>query len=194
MTSTPVSLLQRLKTAKPDAAEWRRLQDIYLPLIRSWLARVPGLGDEANDLAQEVFLVMIRELPKFERQREGSFRAWLRRVAVNRIRTYSKQRLRRPRAVSTDGPEDFLLQLESHDSELSKQWDYEHDRVVFQKLTEALAGEFTPATWAAFQAFALEGAAAAAVAEKLGMSENAVLLAKSRVLRSLRAEAAGLLD
>jgi len=28
-TDTPVSLSDRLKVAKPDAAEWRRLQAIY---------------------------------------------------------------------------------------------------------------------------------------------------------------------
>jgi RNA polymerase sigma-70 factor, ECF subfamily len=56
-----------------------------LPLIARWLARVPGLGDEADDLAQEVFVVVIREIPRFQRQREGSFRAWLRQVTVNKV-------------------------------------------------------------------------------------------------------------
>ena len=71
---TSVSLLDRLRVARPDASDWDRLQGIYLPLIRRWLARVPGLGDEADDLAQDVFLVVVRELPRFERRREGSFR------------------------------------------------------------------------------------------------------------------------
>src|SRR5207302_1629515 len=81
-TPTSVSLLDRLKVARPDASDWQRLQGIYLPLIQRWLGRVPGLGDEAGDLAQEVFLVVVRELPRFERRREGSFRAWLRKVTV----------------------------------------------------------------------------------------------------------------
>ena len=62
-----VSLLDRLKAARPDGSDWDRLQGIYLPLIQRWLARVPGLGDEAGDLAQEVFIVVVRELPRFER-------------------------------------------------------------------------------------------------------------------------------
>ncbi len=41
---TSVSLLDRLKVARPDASDWHRLQGIYLPLIRRWLARVPGAG------------------------------------------------------------------------------------------------------------------------------------------------------
>ncbi len=84
MDLTSVSLLDRLKAARPDATDWQRLQGIYLPLIQRWLRRVPGLGDEADDLAQEVFLVVVRELPRFERRREGSFRAWLRNITVNK--------------------------------------------------------------------------------------------------------------
>jgi RNA polymerase sigma-70 factor (ECF subfamily) len=194
VATTPVSLLNRLKSAKPDAAEWRRLQDVYLPLIRSWLYRVPALGDEANDLSQEVFFIVIRELPQFERQREGSFRAWLRRVTVNRIRTFMKQRQRRPAQGVEDGSDAFLSQLEDPAAELSQQWDREHDQHVFQKLVEAIAADFTDTTWTAFRFFAIEGRSASAVALELGISENAVLLAKSRILKSLRAEAAGLVD
>ncbi len=40
----------------------------------------------------------------------------------------------------------------------------------------------------------LEGQAPAAVAAQLGISVNAVLLAKSRVLNALRREARGLID
>jgi RNA polymerase sigma-70 factor, ECF subfamily len=66
MNSTSVSVLDRLKLARPDASDWNRLQGIYLPLISRWLGHLPGLGDEAADLAQEVFIVVIRELPRFE--------------------------------------------------------------------------------------------------------------------------------
>ncbi len=91
MHTTSLSLLDRLRQAKPDAAEWRRLHDVYLPVIRSWLARVPGLHDEAQDLSQDVLVVLFRELPSFERQRNGSFRAWLRQITVNRIRSFWKR-------------------------------------------------------------------------------------------------------
>ena len=86
MNPTSLSLLDRLKVARPEASDWNRLQGIYLPLIERWLGRVPGLGDESADLAQEVLVVVFREVPRFDRQREGSFRAWLRQVTVNKIR------------------------------------------------------------------------------------------------------------
>jgi Sigma-70 region 2 len=81
------------RSAPERFSEFQTDQGIYLPLITRWLGRFPGLGDEADDLAQEVFVVVIREIPRFQRQREGSFRAWLRQVTVNKVRTH-RRRLR----------------------------------------------------------------------------------------------------
>src|SRR5262245_30412817 len=98
MGPTSLSLLDRLRQAAPDAPDWRRLQEVYLPLIRSWLCRVPGVRDEADDLAQEVFVVLVRELPVFKRRRDGAFRAWLRQITFNRVRAFQKAWHRRGRA------------------------------------------------------------------------------------------------
>ena len=118
MTRTSVSLLDRLKLAGPDASDWNRLQGIYQPLIRRWLGRVPGLDAEADDLAQEVFIVVIRELPSFERRREGSFRAWLRQVTVNKVRTARRRRHRRA-VAGLDPADGFLDSLADPNGELA---------------------------------------------------------------------------
>jgi RNA polymerase sigma-70 factor (ECF subfamily) len=55
-------------------------------------------------------------------------------------------------------------------------------------------GDFAPVTWQAFRRHALEGEPAVQVAEALGLSLNSVLLAKSRVLKRLRQEMAGLVE
>jgi RNA polymerase sigma-70 factor, ECF subfamily len=194
VNSTPISLLDRLKVAKPDAAEWQRLQDVYQPLIRIWLSRVPSLGDEAQDLTQEVFIVVIRELPRFERLRDGSFRTWLRRVTVNRLRAFARERERRPNAGVVDGTEGFLSQLEDPASDLARQWDQQHDEHVFHRLLASIESDVSPTTWEAFRRSAIDGQPTAAVAAALGISENAVMLAKFRVLQRLRSEAAGLIE
>jgi RNA polymerase sigma-70 factor (ECF subfamily) len=192
MDPTSVSLIDRLRAARPEAIDWERLQGIYLPLIRPWLRRVPGLGAEADDLAQEVFLVVIRELPWFERRREGSFRAWLRTITANKARNHCKHRDRRP-TVGMDRAEGFLEQMADPQSDLAREWDREHDEHVVQKLLAAVNSDFNPTTWEAIRRLALDGLPAARVAEELGMPENAVLLAKSRVIRRLRREAGDLL-
>jgi RNA polymerase sigma-70 factor (ECF subfamily) len=171
---TSVSLLDRLKGAGPDASDWGRLQAIYLPLIRRWLGLVPGLGDAAADLAQEVFVVVVRELPRFQRQRAGSFRAWLRQVTVNRMRDHRKQRRRRP-ATGLDPADGFLDRLADPNSDLARAWDREHDQYVCQRLLAIVQPDFTPPTWEAFRRFALDGLPAARVAAELHLTENAVL-------------------
>ena len=119
MTPISVSLLDRLKDAPPDASDWGRLHDIYLPLIARWLRRIPGLVDETDDLAQEVFVVMVRELPRFQRQREGSFRAWLMQVTVNKVRAFRKQVARKP-VAGLDLTDGFLDQLADPNGALAR--------------------------------------------------------------------------
>jgi RNA polymerase sigma-70 factor (ECF subfamily) len=181
-------LLDRLRRAAPDAPDWQRLHDLYVPLIRSWLRQVPGARDEADDLAQEVLIVLVRELPSFRRRRDGAFRAWLRQITVNRVRAFQRARHRHCHAAGR-GIESLLAQLQDPSSDLARQWDEEHDRHVLQQLLTLVQPDFRPRTWAAFSRFALDRQPAAQVAEDLGMSENAVMQAKFRVLKRLRAEA-----
>jgi RNA polymerase sigma-70 factor, ECF subfamily len=193
MCLTSLSLLDRLRQAGSDAPEWRRLQEIYWPLIQSWLLRVPGLRADADDLTQEVLVVLVRQLPAFERRRDGSFRAWLRQITVNRVRAFQKARRRHGRAGGAE-IESLLAQLHDSTSDLARQWDEDHDRHVLNQLLAQVQRDFRPRTWAAFTRLALDGRPAAQVAEELGMSETAVLQAKARILKRLRAEAGELID
>jgi RNA polymerase sigma-70 factor (ECF subfamily) len=192
MAETSLSLLDRLQQ-QPDAEAWRRLVDLYTPLIRGWLRRQQVAPHDADDLSQDVLAVVVRELPDFRHSgRPGAFRAWLRTVTVHRARNFWRQRRAHPPAA---GGSDFLKvldQLEDPDSALSRQWDQEHDRHVARRLMELLEPQFAPNTWRAFRRAVLDGVKAADVAAELGMSVNAVLLAKSRVLRRLRQELGGL--
>jgi RNA polymerase sigma-70 factor (ECF subfamily) len=54
--------------------------------------------------------------------------------------------------------------------------------------------EFQPSTWKAFRGLVLEGRTAGDVAVEMGLSVNAVLIAKSRVLQRLRQQMGGLVD
>ncbi len=148
MKATSLSLLDRLRNAAPDDTDWHQLQDIYLPLVRTWLRRVPAVGEALDDLTQEVFMVLVRELPSFERRRDGSFRCWLRQITLNRIRTYRRASRKRPHGG--EEREQFLAQLEDPTSDLSRQWDSDHDQHVFQKLMAAVKPDFQPTTPEAF--------------------------------------------
>lgn len=190
---TSVSLLERL-TGAPSDADWRRLDDLYRPLLRAWMARAGVAASDVDDLVQDVLLVVFREIVGFEWRGQGAFRAWLRTILANRVRDHFRSQKYRPTAT---GDSDFLRrldELESSDSALSRLWDREHDEYVAAALMQRVQGDFAPTTWQAFRRYALEGEAAAQVAEALGLSLNSVLLAKSRVLKRLRQELAGLVE
>ncbi len=191
---TSVSLLERLRT-QPDDASWKRLDDLYRPLIRYWLHSLdPTLRQDADDLVQEVMTVLVRDLPKFHRERMGSFRRWLRTVTTNKLKEFWRSQRNRPQPLGEASAESVFAQLEAPASNMSQQWDHDHDQHVMKRLLELIEPEFRPTTWQAFRRVFWDEEKPAQVAADLGMTENAVLLAKSRVLKRLRQEAQGLLD
>ncbi len=149
---------------------------------------------DADDLTQEVLGTLVRELPHFRHDlRPGAFRRWLRGIALNRLRAF--RRARHPLPVGGDPSRELSLEgLEDPDSDLSRRWDEEHDRHVVRRLLELIEPEFEPATWRAFRMVVLQGRPPREVAAELGVSANAVRIAKSRVLARLRQEIEGLID
>jgi RNA polymerase sigma-70 factor (ECF subfamily) len=194
ISETSLSLLERLRL-QPDPASWKRLVDLYTPLLRGWLCRQAVRPHDADDLVQEVLSAVVRDLPAFEHNRRpGAFRTWLHTILVNRLRAFWRAQHTQPVLMSGPALDQRLAQLEASDGDLNRLWEQEHDRHVLRRLLELVEPEFTPATWQAFRRVTLEGQPAPRVAAELGLSVNSVWLAKSRVLRRLRQESRCLLD
>jgi RNA polymerase sigma-70 factor (ECF subfamily) len=190
---TSVSLLERLAGAPTDD-DWRRLDELYRPLLRAWMARAGVAASDVDDLVQDVLVVVVRKIGGFEWRGQGAFRAWLRTILAHRVGDYFRGQKHRPTAT---GDSDFLHrldELESPESTLSQLWDRQHDEHVAGSLMRRVEGDFAPMTWQAFRRHVLEEEPAVQVAEALGLSLNSVLLAKSHVLKRLRQELAGLVE
>lgn len=192
MLDTPRSLLQRLADT-PSDADWRRFVVLYQPFIAYWLRRAGVTPHDADDLSQDVLSVLVKEMPTFRHsQATGAFRKWLRTVVVHRILGFFRTKQTRCQR-EIDGSA-ILEALEDPSSDISREWDREHDTYLTRQLIAALEGEFSPTTWLAFRRQMVDGLKPAEVAVELGLTTNAVLIAKSRVLRRFREEAIGLLD
>lgn len=76
----------------------RRYQDKVFRLAASIMGY--GADREAEDAAQEVFVVVLRQLGTF--RRESAFSTWLYRVARNRIIDYRRRAAQRPSEVGDD--------------------------------------------------------------------------------------------
>lgn len=180
---TSLTWLGRL-VADPSGPDWRRLTDVYAPLLGERLAGIGVPACDRDDLIQDVLMVVVRRVGEFEHRGPGAFRAWMRGILANHVRRYFRNRPQRP-AVD-------LEQLADDKSELSVGWDRDHDEYLAARAMRAVEGDFVPATWTAFRRQVFDGMKPVDVAAELGLSLNAVLLAKSRVIRRLRAEMKGL--
>jgi RNA polymerase sigma-70 factor (ECF subfamily) len=192
MTITPVSLLARLCRPAQDAgttAAWAEFVELYTPLLYSWATRLRLQPSDAADLVQDVFVVLVRKLPEFTYDARKSFRAWLRTVFMNRLR----DRGRRPAAAPQQAAAVALAELSgpNHADELEEA---EYADYLARRALQLMQREFRPATWRACWEHAVNGRPAADVARELGMSVNAVYVARSRVLRRLREYLQQLLD
>ncbi len=191
---TSASLLESLRDASDEAA-WNRLVDMYSPLLRNWLRRHNANTGDIDDVVQEVMTVVVRRFPDFQRQpRTGAFRAWLRTITVNCLRDQWRRSNKQPKATGGTQYAEVIEQLADPHSGISKIWDQEHDKHVASFLLSKIQPDFTPQTWQAFQRFAIDGSSADEVARELGITANAVFIAKSRVMSGLRQQAQGLIE
>jgi RNA polymerase sigma-70 factor (ECF subfamily) len=187
MNQTSASLLERLRLPGERQA-WDRFVDLYTPLIYFWACRMGLQAEDAADLVQEVFLVLLRKMVAFRYDPQRSFRAWLRTVVVNKWHD-----LRRRREAVRRGGSAGLGEVAVADPAVEA-WDEEYRRQVAGRALELMQAEFEPKMWKACWEMTARSRPAAEVAAELGISVASAYAAKSRVLHRLRREMEGLLD
>jgi len=84
MYTTSVSLLERLRQPG-DQEAWSRFVRRYSPHIYDWARRQGLSAEDAADLVQEVFALLVQKMPDFKYDPHKSFRAWLRTVTRNKL-------------------------------------------------------------------------------------------------------------
>ncbi len=192
MDVTSQSLLHRLRD-EPQHEDWSRFMAVYKPFIERFIRLDAALAADAEDICQEVLAKVVQHLPRFHRQRDGSFRTWLKTLTANEVKLFWRKR-QVQRKVGNVEIQPLAEALANPRNELSLAWDREHDHYLVCRLQAIVEPEFSTLTWRAFALRVLEGKTSAEVAAELGLSKNAVDIAKSRVLSRLRQEADGLLD
>jgi len=186
MNTPPYSLLMRLSDPG-DRGAWECFVELYTPLMYYW-ARRAGLQEaDTADLVQDVFALLVRKLPHFVPAEGKSFRGWLRTVVLNRWREGLRKQI--PSTISG-----ATLDQQCGIDPVADFWDREYAQHLTSRALEIMQAEFEPATWKAFWEVVVSERPAAEVSVELGMSVNAVYLARSRVLRRLRVRLQDLLD
>jgi RNA polymerase sigma-70 factor, ECF subfamily len=184
-SSTSLTLLERVKTNDPEG--WRRLVRLYCPLVYRWCRRQQLHDDDAADISQEVFRTVAARIADFRRAHAGdSFRGWLWTITRHKIGDHFRQRDRQPRGLGGSAAQQRLLALPE---QLPEDDDSAADSCsLVHRALQLIHPEFEERTWQAFWRVTVSGHAARDVAADLGVTPDAVRMAKSRVLRRLRQE------
>ena len=183
-TPTRPSLLLRVRNANDEAA-WAQFAAIYTPLIFAFCRR-RGLPEaDASDVTQDVLKAVALALPRFEYHPEqSSFRNWLFTVARSKLNNFVATQARCPQPASETTIQHFT-EL-TPDSSAEETWRREYQSHLVRWAAEQIRTEFKGATWEAFWRTAILGEEAGKVAEELGLTINALYIARSRVTGRLK--------
>lgn len=173
-----------------DPEAWRRLTELYGPLVYYWGRRHGLSSEDASDVTQEVFAAVSGAIDRFLYSPEhGTFRGWLWTIARNKLRDHFRRESDREMADGgTAAFQRLVLIPESWSDESHDATDRIELRQLFHRALERVRCEFEDRTWQAFWLSTVELRDTADIATELNLSTNSVRQAKSRVLRRLRRE------
>ncbi|MDX1947801.1 MAG: sigma-70 family RNA polymerase sigma factor [Pirellulaceae bacterium] len=189
MYETRPSLLLRVRN--PDDAEaWSEFVALYQPLLVSYAMRKGLTENDAQDVAQEILINLVKALPKFELDHsKGRFRGWLWRIVYNGVMSWQRDRQRRDAAEDVRREEDLKKQL-VEDGEPPAEWLAAERRRILAFAMERVRPRVKPTQWECFQQHLVAGRPAAEVAAELGITANLVFVNASRVLKQVREQCA----
>ncbi len=91
-----------LQNARCNYEAFQNLYRAYFPRVYAYAAYWVGRVQEAEDIASDVFLKVIEKLSEFEWRGEGSFAAWVFRLAHDRVVDFHRRDHRRAVNLSLD--------------------------------------------------------------------------------------------
>lgn len=189
---TNPSLIRRVKDPRDDSA-WQTLMALYRPVVYR-LARHGGLTHEnAEDVAQNVFVAVSRAIQEWEVRPHGPrFRNWLGRVTRNA----TINALTRVKPDRATGNSSVWVRLDAIPDEdhLTETIQQELRLEAIRHAASQIREEFSEKIWAVFCATTMDGRPASEVAGAFGCSIGTVYVYRCRVTARLREKASELAD
>jgi len=185
ITVTSTTLLNGLRD-RDNARVWDEFFTRYQPVLVAFGKQLGLKEQDAEDAAQDALMVFVRSYREGVYDREkGRLRTWLFGITAHKVRDIQRQRGRQ-RIVADRSESTRFIDKIPDEHHLSQVWEAEWSKAILQECLKQVRDQVKPQTMQAFELFALQGLTAEKVAEKLGITENAVWIAKNRVVTRMR--------
>jgi len=151
-----------LRCQSGDGAAWRSLYERYFPAVERLVLAVGVNDGEADDLCQEIFLIVYRHLRRFRGAAQLS--TWIHRIGVREaIRFARRRRLRRN-----------LAQLFHREQPPALPADWSENAGSRRQYLHKLLGRLRPERRLALVLYEIEGLDVAEIAHVSGCAESTV--------------------
>ena len=183
---TTTTVLDRLRDAGDHSAWSGFVERFHAPVAA--FGRKMGLSSaDAEDVAQETMLAFLESYRRESYQRgRGHLSHFLFGIAHNKILHARRKIAAREGQVSRGDDETSFWSALPDPNAVQKTWEQQWRQSILTQCLERVRGEVAPQTFEAFRLVVFEHRAPAEVAEQLGMTRNAVFIAKHRVGTRLR--------
>lgn len=183
--STSPSLIRNARAGNEQA--WNELVLIYGPLVLRWTQRYRIGQADADDITQNVFLTISKNLQYFgQRSGQHTFRGWLWTITRHKVLDHFRLQRKLPESMQPEQLANALGMQELSFDEPTQDVQRDDLKVIVHAAMELIRGDFSEKTWQAFYRTVALGEAPSEVARELQMTAAAVCMCRGRVLKRLR--------
>ena len=184
---TRPSLLCRLKDWE-NGEDWKIFFDTYWRLIFSVALKAGLTENEAEEVVQETIISVCKQMPDFEYNKAGSFKAWLLQIVRRRVSDQFRKRAPIQERPTEDTRTDFLERIPSSEARLEDVWEEEWRRNLIETAITKVKNRIKPRFFQIFDLVVLKEWPVSEVARGLNVSSAQVYLTRHRVTRLIRDE------
>ena len=178
VSTTDQEIADGLLKGEPSA--FRTLYEHHGSAVLTYLIRLTGRKEMAEELTQETFLTAIRKIGFFKAGPDGGLKAWVFRIATNLAIDF----LRRDKKMELPSSNPEALGIETSDERPGPQEELESFQ--FSQALASAIQELTPAQRMIFLLKEQEGMSLLEISRVCGISENSIKQSLFRSRAALR--------
>ena len=184
--TTRSSLVADLKQLSDT--RWHYFVELYSPLLLYWLSQKQVPPTDQDDLLQECFAAYHKGIGHFSEGdcRKKKLRGWMRIILNRRVADHFRKKNRTVPIQSLDFTNLTRITMPNDDSASRVDRESDELRILELRALSLIRDTTSEQTWQMFWAYTVANEPIKKIAERFDVSENAVRVAKSRVLFRLR--------